>query len=82
MPGAGRALAPILACALVLGGCAGARPPAPPPALGPAARCEPGDPVSAVVTGQVGAGVSDEGFVTERDIDLVIGLRPAGAACR
>lgn len=44
--------------------------------------CEPSGPVSTVVTGQVGAGVSDEGFVTERDIDLIIGIQPSATACR
>ena len=43
--------------------------------------CEPNEPVSAVLSGYAAAGVSDEGFVTDSDIDLTITVRPEGTAC-
>jgi hypothetical protein len=44
--------------------------------------CEPGSGVRATIGGQVAAGGGDEGFVTDRDLDITIAVTPEGPGCR
>lgn len=67
--------AALCALPLLLSACSGG------PAYGPKG-CDPSGAASSVVSGTVAAGVSDEGFVTDRDIDLTIVVGPGREACR
>ena len=44
--------------------------------------CEPGSAVRSTVGGQVAAGASSDGFVTDSDLDLTISVTPGRPGCR
>ena len=44
--------------------------------------CEPDSPVRSGVGGLAAAGVSDEGLVTDHDLDITVAVTPGRLACR